>query len=153
MSVWTKRSDWVFFSLRSHLIRYQLGSNLVDQWKLWQCTDLFFSDIDEAVLQDPQLRLRVWLTDGCEISKGDKGEKSKKAKNHSPLCCNSKCNQLRTIIPSLDTQINLSWVHRKRFLYISARCLTWGLNQKICLQKSCKYQILARQSKFCPWLI
>lgn len=104
--------------LRSHLSCYQLGSNLVDQWKLWRCTDLFFSGIDKPVLQDPQLRLRVWLTEGCEISKGDKEKKSKKAKNHSPLCCNSECNQSQTIILSLDTQIHFSWAHRKSLLYI-----------------------------------
>lgn len=76
MSVWIHKCDFFIF-LRSHLSCYQFGSNLVDQWKLWRYTDLFFSGIDNPVLQDPQLRLRVWLTEGCEISKGNKGEKSK----------------------------------------------------------------------------
>lgn len=99
-----------FIFLRSHL-SYQLGPNLVNQWKLWRSSDLFFSGIDKPVLQDPQLRRRVWLTECCEISKGDK--RGKKAKNHSPLCCKSERNQPQTIVLSLETQINFRWVHGK----------------------------------------
>lgn len=126
-----------FIFLRSHLSCYQLGSNLVDQWRLWRCTDLFFSGIDKPVSQDPQLRLGVWLTEGCEISESDKGEEKQKT---TLPCVATECNQSQSIILSLDTQIHFSWVHGKTFLYISARCLTWGLNQRNLLAEKLQMQ-------------
>lgn len=101
--------------LRSHQSCYQLGSDLADQWKLWRYMDLFFSGIDKRVLQDPHLRLSLanWRLWNFQRWQGEKRAKKAKKNNHSPVCCNSECNQLQTIILSLDTQLHFSWVHGK----------------------------------------
>lgn len=66
--------------LRSHQSCYQLGSDLVDQWKLWRYMDLFFSGIDKRVLQDPHLRLSLanWRLWNFQRWQGEK--RAKKAK-------------------------------------------------------------------------
>lgn len=122
-----------FAFLRSHLSCYQLGSSLVDQWKSWRCTDLFFSGIDKPMLQDPQLRLGLanWWLRNFQRRQGEGGGKAKKSKKtHSPCVATVSAISCKQYFFHWLLGFVLVGFMESNFSIFSLMCLTWGLNQR-----------------------